>query len=100
MDKTILIKRVREKESQDLWREEDRKKSWDEMVNEDTKKRGLCINDAQDRDKWRDAAAEEWSTPVNWEEYILPSRQSGEEEEKAFNHSATVAMCCYKHVSI
>jgi len=29
-------------------------------VKEDMKKRGLCINDAQD-------AAEEWSTPVNWE---------------------------------
>jgi len=28
------------------------------------KKRGLCINDAQERDD----AAEEWLTPVNWEE--------------------------------
>jgi len=31
------------------------------------KKRGLCINDAQDRNKRYDAA-EEWSIPVNWEE--------------------------------
>jgi len=29
------------------------KKSWDEVVKEDIKKRGLCINDAQDRNKWR-----------------------------------------------
>jgi len=27
-------------------------KSWDEMVKED-KERGLSINDAQDRNKWR-----------------------------------------------
>jgi len=30
------------------------KKSWDEMVKEDMKKRGLCINDAHNRNKcWR-----------------------------------------------
>jgi len=29
------------------------KKSSDEVVKEDMKKRGLCINDAQDRNKWR-----------------------------------------------
>jgi len=29
------------------------KKSWDEVVKEDMKKRDLCINDAQDRNKWR-----------------------------------------------
>jgi len=29
------------------------KKSWDEVVKKDMKKRGLCINDAQDRNKWR-----------------------------------------------
>jgi len=31
------------------------------------KKRGLCINDAQDRNSGDDATGE-WSTPVNWEE--------------------------------
>jgi len=29
------------------------KKSRDEVVKEDMKKRGLCINTAQDRNKWR-----------------------------------------------
>jgi len=29
------------------------KKSWDEVMKEDIKKRSLRINDAQDRDKWR-----------------------------------------------
>jgi len=29
------------------------KKSWDEVVKEDMKKSGLCINDALDRNKWR-----------------------------------------------
>jgi len=29
------------------------RKSWDEVVKEDITKRGLCINDAQDRNKWR-----------------------------------------------
>jgi len=29
------------------------KKSWDDVVKEDIKKRGLCINDTQDRNKRR-----------------------------------------------
>jgi len=42
------------------------KKSWDEVVKEEMKKRGMCINDAQDRNK-QNNAAEECSVQVNWE---------------------------------
>jgi len=38
--------------------------------------RGLCINDARNRNKWR-RFCKEWSTPVNWKD--LPLRQNGEE---------------------
>jgi len=46
MDETNLVKRVKE-------RFQDMEKSWNEVMKEDMKKRGLCINDAQDRNKWR-----------------------------------------------
>jgi len=64
---TNLIKRVREERFPGHMKRGRPKKSWNEMVKEDMKKRGLCINDVQDRNKWRDAT-EEWSNPVNSEE--------------------------------
>jgi len=36
-------------------------------LKENMKKRGLCINDVQDRTSGDDAT-KEWSTQVNWEE--------------------------------
>jgi len=53
MDETKLVKRVKEKRVPGQIKRGRPKKSWDEVVKEDMKKRGLCINDAQDRNKWR-----------------------------------------------
>jgi len=54
MDETNLIKRVREKEFKDIiYKRGKPKKSWNEVVKEDMKKRFLYINDVQDRNKWR-----------------------------------------------
>jgi len=53
MDETNLVKRVREERVQ-LHKKRGRPKIWwAEVVKGDMKKRGLCINDAQDRNKWR-----------------------------------------------
>jgi len=52
MDETNLVKRVREERVPEHIKKGRPKKSWDEVV-KDMKKRGLCINDAQDRSKWR-----------------------------------------------
>jgi len=52
MDETNLIKRVIEERVPGHKKRRKLKISWDEMVKEDLK-RGLCINDAQDRNKWR-----------------------------------------------
>jgi len=49
MDETNLVRRVR-KSSKTY---EEAEKIWDELVKEDMKRRGLCINDAQGRKKWR-----------------------------------------------
>jgi len=52
MDETNLVRRVKEKRVPGLMqRGRPEKKSWDEVVKEDMKKRDLCINDAQDRNK-------------------------------------------------
>jgi len=51
MDETNLVKRVKGRKSSRHTKRERPKKSWDEVVKEDVKKRGLCINDAQDRNK-------------------------------------------------
>jgi len=49
-------------------------------MKENMKKRSLSINDAKTETSG-DNAAEEWSTPVNWEEdHGLMLRQNGEEE--------------------
>jgi len=53
MDKTSLVKRIREEKVPGHMKRIRPKKSWDEVVKEDIKKRVLCINDAQDRNKWR-----------------------------------------------
>jgi len=52
MDETNLVRRVREERVPGHMKRGRPKKSWDEVVKEDMN-RGLCINDAQDRDKWR-----------------------------------------------
>jgi len=49
MDETSLTKRVREEKVPGHMKRGRPKKFWDEVVKEDMKKRGLCINDAQDR---------------------------------------------------
>jgi len=51
MNGTNLIRRVREKSSS-KYEEKRPIKFWDEVVKEDMKKRGLSINDDQDRNKW------------------------------------------------
>jgi len=53
MDETNLLKRIREERVPSRIRRGRPKKSWDEVVKEEMKKRGLCINDVQDRNKWR-----------------------------------------------
>jgi len=53
MDETNLIKRVREEKVPRYMKRGRPKKSWDEVVNKEMKKRGLCINVVQDRNKWR-----------------------------------------------
>jgi len=64
MDVTNLVKRVREERVPEHLQRGRPKKSWDEVVKKDMKKRDLCINDAQDRNKWRRCC---W-IPVNWVE--------------------------------
>jgi len=54
-----------------------RKKLWDEAVKEDMKKRGLRINDAQDKKKWRRCCRRVVDPPLT--KKTLPSRQNGEE---------------------
>jgi len=51
MDETNLVKRVRKDKVLGHTKRGRPKKSWDEVVKEDVKKRGLCINDYQDRIK-------------------------------------------------
>jgi len=51
MDETNLVKRVREERIPGHIKRGRPKKSWNEVVKEDMQKRGLCINDAQDRNK-------------------------------------------------
>jgi len=51
MEETNLVKKVREEEVPEYIKEG--RKSWDEVLKEDMKKRGLYINDDQDRNKWR-----------------------------------------------
>jgi len=53
MDETNLIKRVKEEGVPGHIKRGRPKKSWDEVVIKDMKKRGLCLNDAKDRNKWR-----------------------------------------------
>jgi len=53
--------------------------SWDEGVKKDTKKRSLCISDAQDRNKWR-RCCRKVVDPALTGKKTLPSRQNGEEE--------------------
>jgi len=53
------------------------KKSWDEVLKEDMKKRGLNINDAQDRKKWR--MLQKSGRPRLTEKKTLLLRQNGEE---------------------
>jgi len=53
IDDTNLVKRVREGRVPGHMKSGRPKKSLDEMVKDDMKKRGLCINDAQDRNKWK-----------------------------------------------
>jgi len=53
MDETNLVKRVREERVPRHTGIKRPKKSWDEVVKADIKKRSLCINDAIDRNKWR-----------------------------------------------
>jgi len=53
MDETNSVKRVREERVPGLIKRGRPKKSWDEVVKEDMKKKGLYIHDAQDRNKWR-----------------------------------------------
>jgi len=66
MDETNLVKKVREERDPGHVKRGRPKKSWDEVVKEDIKKRGLCINDAQDRNKRR-RCCRRVSAPVNWE---------------------------------
>jgi len=65
--KKNLVKRVREERVLGHMKRGRSKISWNEVVKEDMKNRGLYINDAQARDKWIQAA-EEWSISVKWEE--------------------------------
>jgi len=51
MDITNLVRRVREEKVPGHMKRGRPKKSWDELVKEDMKKRGLCINHAQDKSK-------------------------------------------------
>jgi len=53
MDETNLIKRLREERVPRHMKRVGPKKSLDVVVKEDMRKRGLYINDAQDRNKWR-----------------------------------------------
>jgi len=53
MDETNLVKSVREGRIPGHTKKGTSKKSWDEVMKEDMKKRGLCINDAYNRKKWR-----------------------------------------------
>jgi len=53
MDETNLVKRVRKERFPGHIKWGRPKKSWDEVVKEDMKKRGLCINDAQYKNKWQ-----------------------------------------------
>jgi len=67
MDETNLVKRVREERVPGHMKRKRLKKSWGEVVKEDMKKRGLYVNDAQDKNKWR-RFCRKWSTSFNWEE--------------------------------
>jgi len=51
--KHTLVKTVREERVPGHIKRGRPKKSWDEVVKEDMKKRGLYINDALERNKWR-----------------------------------------------
>jgi len=51
-NETNLVKRVRKERVPGDMKRGRPKKSWDEVVKEDMK-RGLCINDAKDGNKWR-----------------------------------------------
>jgi len=75
-DETNLVKRVREERVPRHIKRGRLKKSWDEVVKEDMKKRGLCINDPKTETSGDDAA-EEWSTPVNWEENPAKGKDDG-----------------------
>jgi len=67
MDETNLVKRVREERVSEHMKRGRPKKSWDEVVKEDMKKRGLCVNNVQDRNKCRQCCRRVVD-PVNWEE--------------------------------
>ena len=53
MSKTNLIRKIRDERVPGNMKRGRPKKTWDEVVKEDMMKRGLSINDAQDRNKWR-----------------------------------------------
>jgi len=53
VDETNLFRRVREERVPGHIKRGRPKKSWDEVVKEGMKKRSLCSNDIQDRNKWR-----------------------------------------------
>jgi len=53
MDETNLVKRISKERVSGHIKRGRQKKSRDEIEKEGMKKRSLCINDAQDRNKWR-----------------------------------------------
>jgi len=53
MSKANLIRKIRDERIPSNMKIGRPKKTWDEVVKEDIIKRGLSINDAEDRNKWR-----------------------------------------------
>jgi len=80
MDETNSVKTVREERVSGHIKRKRPKKSWDEVVKEDIKKKDSCIMMAKTETKTSgDDVAEEWSIPVNWEDPAITAerRRSG-----------------------
>jgi len=76
MNEINLVYRVR-KERVPGHKERKAEKIWDEVVKEDMKKRGMCINDAKDRQV--EMMLQKSVRPRLNRKNTLPSRQNGEE---------------------
>jgi len=73
MDETNLVKRLREERVLGYMKRGRPKKSWDEVVKENI--REACELMMLKAETSGDDAAEEWSTPVNWEDPAIKAER-------------------------